>query len=66
MLVNKYIKKFIYILQLLIIALLFSYYFIDIKNLLNKAKNIENMKTKHSSQLPKAKKIYHIEIKLKV
>ena len=41
---DEYIEKFIHILQLLIFVLLFGCCYTNIKNLLDKARNIEDMK----------------------
>ena len=61
---DECIKKLIYVLQLLIFALLLGCHYIDIKDLLDIAKNIKNMK-KYSSQLLKAREICHIKIELR-
>ena len=53
MLIDEYIKKFICILWLLISVPLFGHYYIDIKNLLNKARNIEDMKKDIVVNFPK-------------
>ena len=57
MLVDKFIKKFICILQLLILAPLSDYHYTDIKNLLDKARNIKNIKKNIMIDFLKQKKL---------
>ena len=55
-LLDKRIKKFIRTLQLLISAPLLGRYYIDIKNLLDKARNIKDMKKDIIVNFPKQEK----------
>ena len=53
---DKHIKKFIHTLQLLISAPLFGCYYADIKDLLDEARNIEDMIKDIVVNIPKQKK----------